>query len=32
MIVLQFAELDIFFEAFERGVAGELFAAGDVDL
>ncbi|HWS06204.1 MAG TPA: hypothetical protein VN362_00125 [Xanthobacteraceae bacterium] len=30
MIVPQFVELDIFFEAFERGVAGELLEAGDV--
>ncbi len=27
----QFVELDIFFEAFERSVAGELLEAGDVD-
>ena len=31
MVVAQFVELDIFFEAFERGVAGELLEAGDVD-
>src|SRR5271166_4122408 len=30
MIVPQFAELDIFLEAFEGGVAGELLEAGDV--
>jgi hypothetical protein len=30
MIVRQLVELDIFFEAFERGVAGELLEAGDV--
>jgi hypothetical protein len=31
MVVPQFVELDIFFEAFEPGVAGELLEAGDVD-
>ena len=31
MIVPQFVELDIFLEALERGVAGELLEAGDVD-
>ena len=30
MIEPQFVELDIFLGAFERGVAGELFEAGDV--
>jgi hypothetical protein len=30
MIVAQFVEIDIFLEAFERGVAGKLFEAGDV--
>jgi hypothetical protein len=29
--VRQFIELEIFFEAFERGAAGELPAAGDVN-
>ena len=31
MIVPQFVELDIFLEALERGVAGELLEARDVD-
>jgi hypothetical protein len=31
MVVAQFVELDIFLEAFQRGVAGELLEAGDVD-
>jgi hypothetical protein len=31
VIVPQFVELDIFFEALERGVAGELLQAGDVN-
>jgi hypothetical protein len=31
MVVPQLVELDIFLEAFERGVAGELLEAGDVD-
>src|SRR6516165_6209128 len=31
MIVPQLVELDIFLEAFERGVPGELLEAGDVD-
>src|SRR5260370_23542189 len=30
MVVPQLVELDIFFEALERGVAGELLEAGDV--
>ena len=31
MTVPQLVELDIFLEAFERGVAGELLEASDVD-
>jgi hypothetical protein len=31
MIVAQLVELDIFLEALERGVAGELLEAGDVN-
>ena len=31
MIVAQFVELDIFLDAFQRGMAGELLEPGDVD-
>lgn len=31
MMLLQLVELEVLFEALERGVAGELFETGDMD-